>query len=291
MLETFTRKSLHVPGSRETFTICDMSGFAQVAEAIPASNGERRGTTATNAWSGSKAYDVSLAQCRTGDLSAVPASDKILSDIEYQVPMTQMWQTRFDVVGGVPNVPAYLAGHPMNMRRRERVAKEQGPLCIFAVTTVSAMINADVMRKRGVAILALVRLLSNTRPVELYACNSAGGENYAAHVMTRIDTTPLDLARAAHMLTDIAVTRGLGYAILREACTRELSEHWPGGWAYHHSDQNVYRKAARDIYISAVSPNAEALLIPAAHASDKMVSEPIVWLKDMLAQYGGVESE
>src|ERR1044072_4755649 len=50
---------------------------------------------------------------RTGDKALVAPSDKFLAAMEDQVHPRTAWRTRDDVVGGGPNVPAYLSGSPM----------------------------------------------------------------------------------------------------------------------------------------------------------------------------------
>ena len=145
------------------------------------------------------------------------------------------------------------------------------------------------MRKRGAAVLSFVRCLSVTRPVTLYACNSVGGSRYGTHVIVRLDTAPLDLARVAHVLTDPSVTRGLCYASCHHLAKKELGRDWHGSWAYdNHSE---YLKQARTILMRASGCSGEAILVPAAHMYDPCVKEPVVWLKQMLRAHGGMITE
>lgn len=281
-----------VKGAREAFAICDLPGFAALADSVPM-NPRRTDTRANNRWRGSKDWDVSVQQVREGDLSGVAASDKLLESIEAQTLMTKVWRNRLDVVGGAPCVPAFLAGQPYNMRRRERVAVEQGPLTILASLELSADISIETMRKRGAAILALVRLLSNSRPIDLWACCSIGNFNpkTAAHVAIKIDTAPLDLARAAHVLTDCSVTRGLCYGLGEQLLNEKLGcrGEWSGDWAY--GDVSEYRRTARDNFVSVLNPSSEAIWIAAAHSNDPMVNNPVEWLKTMLHKHGGITED
>ena len=288
MQNIFTRKA-PVANCKDVFAICDLPGFAALAESVPDDNGARHCCRAGRKWSGNKEYNTSLAQVRAGDLSGVAASDALLDKIEAESFLSPVWRTRLDVVGGVPNVPAYIAGQPLNMRRRERVLSEQGPLQVFASMELSADIEVDTMRKRGAAVLALVRLLSNARPVELWTCCSGGAQGYASHVLVRLDTAPLDLARVAHVLTCPSVTRGLGYAVLSHTAKLQLDKTWNGHWGY--DDHVAYRRTARENFATAVSPATESVLIPAAHVNDPCVANHVAWLKDMLATYGGAMTE
>src|SRR6185369_9496476 len=208
--------------------------------------------------------------------------------LEGAVSLSHTWKTVLDVTGGAPNIPAYLSGQPLNMRRRQRVLSEQGPLCVFASLELSSGVDIDTMRKRGASLLAMVRVLSRVRPVELWVCCSVGGARYAAHVCVRIDPAPLDLARAAHVLTCPSVTRGIGYAVC--ATQSDKNGHaWAGNWAY--ADADAYRRTALENFKAMVNPSAEAILLPAAHLGDPCVRDPVKWLKEMLAKYGGAIEE
>jgi hypothetical protein len=264
-----------------------MGEFATLAETAGNAETSRRNKCG-GAWYGNKDFATALRQMRDGDLSGVAASDKIMDAIELDAPMTQAWRVTSDVVGGVPNVPAFLAGHPLCMRRRERVTSEQAPLAIYVSLELSAGISVDVMRKRGTALLALVRRLSNVRPVELYVCCSIGNNGQAAHIIVKVDTSPLDLARAAHLLTCPSVTRGLAYTTGAHLLRKHLGSAWSGDWAF--GNVKTYRDNAREIFASVAPAGSEALYITAAHSSDKSVTNPVAWLRDMIAQYGGVAS-
>lgn len=277
-----------VPGARDILAIGNLAEFANLADSVPPGQREasRERCNSGNRWTGNKDYDESIKQTRLGDLSGVAASDKLLAELESIIPQTRSWRNRLDVVGGIPNVPAYLSGQPYNMRRRERVMSEQSPLTIFASMELSGGISIDTMRKRGATILALVRTLANNRPVELYMCNSTGMNGVGSHLLVRIDTAPLDLARAAHVLTCPSVTRGLGYATNEMLMKKKLRKQWPGHWAY--GSDYTYRKHALDIFKRAVCPANEAILLPAAHLDDRLVETPVEWLKEMMVQYGGL---
>jgi hypothetical protein len=282
------KHSSRVKGATDVDVICTLPELAALADAVPENNAERRMADRNGKeWCGGTTYATATEHVKTGDLAGVPASDKILDKIETETFVSRVWENKNDVVGGVPNVPAYLAGHPLTMRRRERVLSEQGPLSIFVSLELSAAIDAETMRKRGVAMLALVRLLSNVRPVTLWAVCAVGNSKTAVNILTRIDTSPLDLARAAHVLTNPCVTRGLCLAIADEMHKKHFGSGWYGGWAYGSHD--TYRTNARETFRAAVADNGEALLIPAAHKDDQCVNDPIAWLKLMLAQYGGAQ--
>jgi hypothetical protein len=58
-----------------------------------------------------------------------------------------------------------------------------------------------------------------------------------------------------------------------------------GGWP--HNDFEGYQRTARELYSSVIGPNSEVLYVGAAHSKDPTVKEPVKWLKETLAQFGG----
>ena len=98
------------------------------------------------------------------------------------------------VSGAMPDVPAYLAGSPLNMRRR---TPQYGlaPLTIVVETFMSGGVSDADRDRRGVAILALIRKLAMTgHAVDLYLAHTSMRE--AATCLIRVENQPLDLVRA-----------------------------------------------------------------------------------------------
>lgn len=264
------------------YTVCDMSGFVQVANGIRDSLRRKdRGS-----WIGGKSFAESLDCVRSGDLAAVPESEKYLHDMESHTFLSKAYRIRDDVCGGAVNIPAFVSGVPVHMRRRERVTSAVAPLSIFVDLTSSASIQATDLFKRGAAILALVRLLSNMRPVELSTVVAVSPFNLkTCHIITvKLDTAPLDLARAAHMLTHASVPRALCYGIAEE----QLNHASEGSlcWPYGH-DPNLFRNNAESIMRRVVTPGSDVLFIPSIHTKDKAIQNPVTWIKTMLHTFGG----
>jgi hypothetical protein len=174
------------------------------------------------------------------------------------------------------------------MRRRARVMHEQAPLSIVVDIASSAGIEAKQIEKRGAAILALVRALSAVRPVELWAGVSASPSSLKAkgawHVFSRIDTAPLDLARAAHVLCCPAVARSMLYALVHKYAgdETEASLSWPYG------DHEFSRKHGREM-VGRVMGGGDVFYIAPPYVSDALVDKPDAWLADAIQTWGGVE--
>ena len=274
-------------GAKDQFCIGTWGDLAERFDAVPDTSNTRRNCTAENAWSGKLSYSEALRMTREGDLSRVPESDKLLSRYETLHAPRGAWQVMDDVAGGVPNVQAFLAGHPLTMRRRARVTKETAPLTIAVDLVSSGSINSAALVRRGVAILALVRALSATRPVELWAGGSATplGHRVACHAWGRIDTAPLDLARAAHIMTHTAVSRGLLYATLSDMVGSKGGDlKWP------YADHTWSRKNGRAV-LSRAFGSDDMLYIAAPHEDDEIIGDPEGWIDRAIKLYGGLDNE
>lgn len=260
------------PGAVDSFLICDLPGLAEAAHGLR--------DDGLSGWYGGRSIAQSTAFLEAGDLSNVEASEQYLSAMEAQVFVSRKYRVIDDVAGGVPNVPNYLAGLPYAMRRRIRTTTATAPLAIFADLTSSGGISAADVRKRGCAILCLVRLLANLRPVELWAFTGIGSHAKANYTVCRVETAPLDLARAAHVLTCPSVSRGIGYGLA------EQRFHSAGGWPYGDACK-LQRQHGAAIMARVCDPGSDVLFVPPVYLTDDSVKAPEKWIADKLAEYGG----
>jgi len=214
----------------------------------------------------------------TGDESLVKQSEELLNQIEDQVPVSRGWRNVDDVVGAIPNVPAFLAGHPQCMRRRERASRDNAPLTIYMNLSSSMAIGKDLILKRGVTLLALIRCLLNHRSVELWVGSTIGESGKMATAAWRIDTAPLDLARASFQIADTSMSRLFGYAM----CEAQTDCHL-GGFGF-----DIFEKDGA--LLKNVTGWSELLYLPAIYWNDPLVVDPVNWLKRTLKQYIGEAS-
>ena len=240
-------------GAMENFVVCDLPGFADYADQLPI---EKRavGEEGTKWWGG-MTYDQSVAAVRCGDTAGVAASDKLLSEIETLLPVSQSWRSFNSVVGMCPNVPQYLAGNPYNMRLKRRCATATAPLSIF------------------------VELV-------LWCVIAIGQTNSRSSLCVRLDTGPLDLARSAHVFTHPSVFRALGYKSLENEF---YSRGWNGDWAF--GDHGLHVGTAAQSYQRLLRPGSDVLFIPPVHISDLYLAQPAKWLRAMITLHGGVQLE
>lgn len=234
-------------------------------------------------FTGPETGEQALQKARTGDLAGVPASDALLEKFERFTFETARKAWADDVCGSIPNVPAFIAGHPLAMRRRIRQDSASAPVAIVADLTTSATISADQIAARGAAILALVRILSARRPVELWAgCTMDARSQGLSAIFCRIETTPLDLATAAYVMTSASFPRRLCYGL----ATVEYG--FFGLWPYN-NDHNAPKKHGLQIIRRALEHVTEALYVPPIYADDLIATAPEKWIEGQLAALSPVD--
>lgn len=243
-------------------------------------------------WYGSTPAEA-LQRARMGHAPLTAACDRLLGRMESVPFATSRAVTVAAVAGGVPCVPAFLAGHPLAMRRRVRTSDDAAPLAVVVDMGVSASVRHDTIERRGAAALALVRLLAATRPVALWAvtgqnCEGPQGARDAA-VAVRLDTAPLDVARAAWLLcAPEAFRRGMFaacHAVAGYADTQGVN------WL---QDSHKRHAALLRDCVPALTATADFLLVPslitAGETQFDSDDSAAAWVKAELAKHGGAEA-
>lgn len=236
-----------------------------------------------NAWAGNLSLPAACDMAISGNMAMVSRSDELLAKFErfaFAAPI-KAWQR--NVAGQRPDVPAFIAGHPAAMRRRVRLVSQAAPLAIVIDLTTSGGVNERDIERRGAAILALCRVLSARRPVELWAgCMTDSEGKNACAMFARIDTSPLDLAHAAFAMVSPAYPRQMLYSLARGL--KGFQGHWP------YSDHNASRVHMADIIRPAFPHIGELLAIPAIHMADDIATNPEAWIATTLAKLESGES-
>lgn len=167
-----------------------------------------------------------LKGLHTGDDSLVERSSRLLDKIEAEAPLDLIVPyTERAMCGGLADVPAYLSGSPVAMRmRRKREAPR--PLTIVVDVTSASMYGNEVLERRGVAVLALLRKLEASGvAVTLYVVEAPGGVyGNQGFAYVKMDTQPLDLTRSCWALASADFSRECGYS----ACRTVAREDWRG---------------------------------------------------------------
>lgn len=278
------RVDLKLPrDAKDSFWIGGPTDFVNLADSTPAHHWSRRECTASNRWMGGLDFADAIARGYNGDLSEVAASEPLLEQLEAMFPApTARRRVVDDVAGAFPNVQAFIAGTPLTMRRKVRQESEFAPLAIVVNLMASSGCPVEAVRRRGVAVLALVRALSARRPVELYVgitCAGEQGSKDSANVYWKIDTAPLDLARAAYFMVCPTVLRSLCFGAVCGLYNTDKSIPW--AWdAYNASRAHFQTSIAR-----AFPHVSEVLAVPGMTMHDTF-SDPVAWVAKHVRQYG-----
>ncbi len=235
-----------------------------------------------SSWTAHLSYETCVSRAISGDESYVEHAEKMLDQLDVELPETKAFQTIRSPFGGRVNLGDWLAGAPDPMRRRKRVNTDIAPIKIVVSTTCSASVPADVMEKRGHAILALLMKLQTVRPIQLYLLTELDGHCGWHYQLIRIESQPLALGVAAFGLCNVGFARHLTY----NYAEKKDGSHgkWPSQYAY---DSPRYTALIRQRAELA----DDDLIIASAHAHDEMVTQPLDWIKKQLAHYTNQEEE
>lgn len=253
------------PGARDWIELCDWPAYVQHVEKT----------------AGMKALAKRL---HDGDDIIGQAIDDRASAIEASLLLTTGLVARDSVSGACPNVPAYIMGNPYNMRDRRRNKTGRGPLALFIEMTGSAGLDRDEMIERGAALYAMVRAVAMLRPLELWITTTYGTHEIMCQTAVRVETNPLDMARAALILTSYGDIAAAGH---KTTCTlnnwREKHSDGHLGWAY--GVPALEQKYAGEILGRIMSPGSQIAYLPAGLLGSDDFSDPNEWIRTMLKKF------
>jgi hypothetical protein len=264
---THTKRT--TPDNRRTFNalVCDS------LEDLHAYAASRRNDA------GFKAIPASvLADVRQGRVDLVAKSDKLLDLIEAQTVIGYAQrQTEHTVAGGAVDVPAYLAGAPTCMLRRVRRPSPRRIRLVVDIAT-SGGVSRQAIERRGMATLALLRRLDAAQqPVDLYVASAMrsgdAGRDDAVIQLTRVESAPLDLARAAYVLTQDDFQRQFCFQICCGipglAYSKYTSILWPWDAARYSTHWTRDHEAQKLVYATALDiDGADLMVLPPVHVDE-----------------------
>ena len=234
-----------------------------------------------------------LERLHKGAPQRVATVDRVLDKVENAVDFcSARYVMRAAVAGGVPCVPSALAGVPTAMRARRRVVDDMGPLAVFIDMGLSASVKDHTIARRGAAALALVRLLSATRPVELWTFTAQTVDHRSdtpsnAISAIRLETAPLDLARAAWLLCAPEAFRRAGFA--SSSALAGLPKNFDVNWLF---DDHKRHNSALPSLLAKAFGDSDRLVIPALFTGGETQfnddATAIAWVQSMIEQHSGL---
>jgi hypothetical protein len=249
-------------------------------------NGETYATqTYDDDWAGCS-RDKAIATLRNGDTKMLERAQAILDKVDLShLQSVGMPILAPCVAGFVPNVPAAIIGHPEAMFKRTMVDNPSvsAPLTVYVDTTVSAGVSVNSLISRGVAILAFILAAETIRPVDLY-CVSLGSSpsnmRQAVGAVCKVQSRPMDLARAVWMLTDPGYSR-------RCRTEAQYAQHGkrndPGNWLFNIAPTSPqYESTVREV----IGCEPTDVFMKGGYLFDQlMLSDPVAWVQKMLDQH------
>jgi len=160
-------------------------------------------------------YSTAARKIVTGCKETAARADKLMSKLNATTPATVKRVKRKSPFGRV-SVGAYLAADPMPCRVMVKEKTQAAPLTIVVNVICDARTKTADLEARGIAIAALVKRVSKTRPVSLMICASGQADGAdKALALVKFPTAPLDSYRLAFMLSNAGFTRGLNFCFYR----------------------------------------------------------------------------
>ncbi len=252
--------------ARDFIRLCDIPGFCKLAR-------DHRDKELAN-------------RIETGDDLAAIEIEKVMSKIESHLLITTGASISDDIIGAVPNVPAFLTGCPVNMRTRRSMKTGKGPISLFLETTTSSGFNGRERIGRIAAMMALARALMVHRPLNLWFNITWGGMGKLTQTAIQIETNPIDLSRVAAFCANIDQgINQVGQADSMQNCAafrQRMGYAW-GSWAYE--VPILERKFAGEILGRVISPGSEIAYLPAGLLGADDVTQPEKWVERMLKQF------
>lgn len=242
-------------------------------------------------WTGGEDLDDARKLCREGRPAAIAAAQALLDQIDAQGIQTYRPRWQPDVYGAMPDVPRYVAGAPDCMLRPDRRESESAPVKLYVDVCVSAACTADLLSRRGNAVLALALKLSQFRPVELCVYADMGArfpdgdaaKRHAIIPVVSIPSNPMDLAAASYAMTSAG--------FLRQMCFSYGEQHgFTGHWAWNTTPSLSAREGPYEARVKeALGVTDDDVIVYGGHIMHALINDPVAWVTEQLQRYVGQE--
>lgn len=247
--------------------------FDSVAHFVETFRAEKHQSWETFGYDGGYSWDLNvtgaeaLDRALNGDPSIARTAIDLVSKIHTDLEGSSRTAWISHVSGSRVDVPAFVAGSPLSMRRR--VKREQSRhVSVYVDMTCSAGIKATDMVKRGATILGFLESLQrNGVDVDLYLVTALGGRQDIHHVI-RVESRPLDLSTAAFAIAHPSFSRNLCY-----------------GHAHHYGFSGAWSsRRGTDHMRSVLGLEPHDVYVPSVYYGDKAISQPVEWISERLSQ-------
>lgn len=212
---------------------------------------------------------------REGDTSSVAEAQAMIDKFQDEIPsLRRVWTPT--VAGFFPNVPAFLAGEPESMWRMDDDSSDRAPIRIWVGIGSSSSVTREQLIKRGAALAAFALALSERRPVYITPWWDLGNGTQTAGELISFDlkSSPVVLSEIIAALVNPDVTRYLG---LHAAFIVDRSTPDSGPWFPNAFNEKWMREC--------LGCGESDIWMPGIHTTDKMLTDPIGWIKREIAKH------
>jgi hypothetical protein len=219
-----------------------------------------------------------------GDETYVAEAEAYLNRINDTLPETLRNEWHNDVFGPIVSVPDYLSNSPVPFRR-ERISESScAPVRIIVSLTSSAGISAEVLRERGIVILALLMKVQQVRPIDLtvYCELDCDGHNTGMGIVSlNIESKPLSIGSALNAMANSDIARQMFYNCIGSESIIRGFKGGRGGWpeTFTYGGKNIeYFKSVKELF----KMTDGDLYIPPTYLTDPIVQNPLGWINENL---------
>lgn len=204
-----------------------------------------------------------------------------LQGIHANVGVTTRRRMSYDVCGGSCSVPRYLQGNPLSMRRAKPAVNRV--VNVWVNPACSAMVKAEAMFDRGLAIIGLVQALEAmgiTTRVHVVTMTDGGPGKPHMHIVDLPE--PFDLSSASFVLAHPAWTRNVLYGD-RSYKAGSLVSLRPPEYLGFHAHEPEPREVSEQIVKHVLKGEPTDIYIPRLGLYDSF-TDKVGWIKDKLLQ-------
>ena len=250
-----------------------------------------------DSWAGKHPRDL-LDECTNGgDPASLEAIDQMADEVGFHLDIdTESARVDNHLVGGTVNTTRYMQNVPTCMRRRTPDTNNQGLIRIICDGSSSANVDDASLEARSCAVVSLVSVLNQFRPVEFWLAsagepswdydkcpwyeNDETGESHGASdrwhhdtmTMVRVSTHPIDISLVSAAMSQAFIRRfmyGVEYLMAGRRGPR-YSGHlgWPD------TPFGVLAKQAKT-----------DIVVPPVHCSnEEMMTDAVKWVAEHARQ-------
>lgn len=214
---------------------------------------------------------------RSGCLDGSELVERYMNQVMQNLPtFSRQWYS--DVAGYIANVPAFLAGDPASMWNIHSEQSDNTPLRIWVNILPSSANNAKQVQMRGAAICALALVLQQKRSVVRISpyADLGMGQTETGSIISYDLTMPLS---TSELLAAVAnnVTRKMSMAM------GQRTNYTGSGWVLGHQPNTSYYSDA--LCKKHLEAGPDDIVVPAIHAHDTLLDDPIAWIHKRLEPY------